>query len=109
MRAQVRFPIAAKFAVMLGVLVAALFALGFAGLRGVANLDGSLKDLDAQVRTLQLTSVVANDSSRAARVALQIVASHNEADIAHLEDELPDGTTIDATIATPLPAVAPVG
>jgi hypothetical protein len=45
MRPSLRFPIAAKFAVMLAVLVAALFAVGVAGLSGLSNLNGEVKRL----------------------------------------------------------------
>jgi diguanylate cyclase (GGDEF)-like protein len=89
-----RFPIAAKFAVMLGVLVAALFAVGFAGLRGLGDLDRHAAVLYRDhVVTLQRTAALATDTGRAAKIALQVIVSNTPADIAHLEAQL-DGEVV---------------
>lgn len=89
MRSRAGFPIAAKFAVMLAVLVAALFAVGFAGLRGLADLNDHVNGLYRDhIVTLQRTAALADDTSRAAEVALQIIASNDPTDIARLREEL---------------------
>ncbi len=89
MRPSLRFPIAAKFAVMLAVLVVALFAVGVAGLSGLSNLNGEVKRLYGDhILTLGRTTALATDTGTAERVALQIVVSNNALGIAHLEDEL---------------------
>jgi diguanylate cyclase (GGDEF)-like protein len=93
MRPSLRFPIAAKFAVMLAVLVVALFAVGVAGLSGLSNLNGEVKRLYGDhILTLGRTTALATDTGTAERVALQIVVSNDALGIAHLEDEL--GTVI---------------
>jgi diguanylate cyclase (GGDEF)-like protein len=83
-----RFPIAAKFAVMLSVLVAALIAVGFTGLRGLSNLNNHVNGLYRHVVTLQRTTAFATDTATAAKVAFQIIVSNSALDIAHLEDQL---------------------
>jgi diguanylate cyclase (GGDEF)-like protein len=89
MRARVGFPIAAKFAVMLAVLVAALLAVGLAGLSGLANLNSHVKSLYGDhILTLQRTTAVANDAGRAARISLEIIASDSRTDEEGLEAEL---------------------
>ena len=89
MSPSLRFPIAAKFAVMLGVLVAALFAVGLAGLSGLSSLNGEAKRLYGDhIVTLERTTALATETSRAERVALQIIVSNSAVGIAHLEDEL---------------------
>ncbi len=45
MRAHRRFPIAAKFGVMLGVLVVALFAVGAAGVGGLNSINSHVRGL----------------------------------------------------------------
>lgn len=93
MRPSLRFPIAAKFAVMLAVLVAALFAVGIAGLGGLSNLNGEVKRLYGDhIVTLERTTALATDASTAQKVALQIIVANSPLAIAHREDEL--GTVI---------------
>jgi hypothetical protein len=75
-----RFPIAAKFAVMLAVLVAALLAVGLTGLRGLSNLNSYVKGLYEHVVTLERTTAFATDTATAAKVAFQIVGSNNALD-----------------------------
>jgi diguanylate cyclase (GGDEF)-like protein len=89
MRPSLRFPIGAKFAVMLVVLVGALFAVGVAGLSGLSNLNGEVKRLYGDhILTLERTTALATDTGTAEKVALQIIVSDNALGIAHLEDEL---------------------
>jgi hypothetical protein len=88
MRRLRRFPIAAKFAVMLAVLVAALLAVGFTGLRGLSNLNDHVNGLYRHVVTLQRTTAFATDTATAAKVAFQIIVSNSALEIAHLEDQL---------------------
>ncbi|MHB8233835.1 MAG: diguanylate cyclase [Solirubrobacteraceae bacterium] len=74
---------------MLGVLIAALFAVGVAGLSGLSNLNGEVKRLYGDhIVTLERTTALATDTSRAERAALQIIVSNSAAGIAHLEGEL---------------------
>lgn len=89
MGAHIRLPIAAKFAVMLVVLVLALFAVGFAGLRGLATLDSHANRLYGDhIVTLQKTTALAADTGRARNVALEIIASGSPSDVDQLEQEL---------------------
>jgi diguanylate cyclase (GGDEF)-like protein len=100
---RVRFPIAAKFAVMLAVLAAALLAVGIAGLRGLTDLHKQVNDLYGDhIVTLQRTAALADDTSRAAKVALQIIVSNDRADVDRLEGELDSVIVpqVDADIAT---------
>jgi diguanylate cyclase (GGDEF)-like protein len=88
-RPRASFPIAAKFAVMLAASVVALFAVGFAGLHGLADLDAHVNSLYRDhIVTLQRTAALADDTSRAAEVALQIIASNDRTDIAGLNEQL---------------------
>jgi diguanylate cyclase (GGDEF)-like protein len=92
-RSALRLPIAAKFAAILAVLVAALLAVGFAGLGGLSNLHANIKSLYGDhVLTLEHASALATDSGRAEKIALQIIVSNNEPEIARLEDQL--GTVV---------------
>jgi diguanylate cyclase (GGDEF)-like protein len=89
MPSHVKFPIANKFAVVLVVLAGALFAVGFAGLRGLSDLNNQVKGLYGDhIVTLQRTASLANDSDRALALALGIIASNDEGDIDHQEREL---------------------
>jgi diguanylate cyclase (GGDEF)-like protein len=89
-----RVPIAAKFAAMLGVLVAALFAVGFAGLQGLGDLDRQVKALYTDhIVTLQKTSALATDTGRAAKIGLQIIVSNSPVDVSRLETQL-DGQVV---------------
>ncbi len=84
-----RFPIAAKFAVMLAVLVAALMAVGFSGLRGLGDLSGQASDLyQNHTKLLVRTTALANDGNLAAKVALRIIVSNDRPTIAQLEERL---------------------
>jgi Four helix bundle sensory module for signal transduction len=89
MGSRIKFPIAAKFGVMLVVLVAALFAVGVSGVRGLANLNDHVKGLYGDnIVTLQRTAVLAADVNRAEKVALQVVVAADTREITRLEDEL---------------------
>ena len=80
---------AAKFAVMLAVLVAALLAVGLAGLGGLSSLNDHVKGLNAnQVVTLEKTAAFSTDATTAEKLALQIDVSNDPVAIAHLEDQL---------------------
>ncbi len=84
-----KFPIATKFAVVLVVLAGALFAVGFAGLRGLSDLNSQVKGLyDDHIVTLQRTASLVNDSDKALALALGIIASNDEGDIDRQEREL---------------------
>ena len=84
-----RLPIAAKFAAMLVVLVAALLAVGFAGLRGLQTLNSRVNTLYGDhIVTLQRTTALADDSSVARNLALEIISSNSPSDIAQLEQAL---------------------
>ncbi|HEV2923106.1 MAG TPA: diguanylate cyclase [Solirubrobacteraceae bacterium] len=84
-----RLPIAAKFAGMLVVLVVALFAVGFAGLRGLATLNSHANRLYGDhIVTLQKTTALAADTARARNVALEVIASGSPSDVDQLEQEL---------------------
>ena len=89
MREHVRFPIAAKFGVMLAVLVVALFAVGVAGVTGLSSLNGHVRSLYGDhIITLQRTTALAGETNHAAKIALQLVASNDPAEIAGLEAQL---------------------
>jgi Four helix bundle sensory module for signal transduction len=89
MRTPLRFPIAAKFAVMLAVLVAAVIAVGFTGLRGLSNLNNHVNSLyKDHIVTLERTTAFATDTATAAKLAFQIIVSNSALEIAHLEDQL---------------------
>jgi diguanylate cyclase (GGDEF)-like protein len=103
MRGPTRFPIAAKFAVILAVLVAALLAVGYTGLRGLSNLDNHVKGLQEHVVTLERTTAFATDTATAAKVAYQIIVSNSALEIAHLEDEL--GTVLVPSVNRDLEAL----
>jgi HAMP domain-containing protein len=88
-RTPLRFPIAAKFAVMLAVLVAAVIAVGFTGLRGLSNLNNHVNSLyKDHIVTLERTTAFATDTATAAKLAFQIIVSNSALEIAHLEDQL---------------------
>ena len=70
---RVRFPIAAKFAVMLVVLVAALVAVGLAGLRGLGVMRGQAVSLyQDHTKTLGLAAALASDSNLAAKASVLV-------------------------------------
>jgi diguanylate cyclase (GGDEF)-like protein len=93
MRPALSFPIAAKFGVMLAVLIAALFAVSAAGLSGLSNLNGEVKGLYGNhIVALERANALATDTSTAEKVALQIIISNSAVGIARLEDEL--GTVV---------------
>ncbi len=89
MRPHIRIPIAAKFGVMLAVVMAALLAVGAAGINGLANLDKRVRALYGDhIVTLSRTAAVTRDTTQAANVALQIILSKDRRDIASLERRL---------------------
>lgn len=70
---RLRFPIAAKFAVILLVMVLSLGALAISGLEGLGALKSQNDRLYARhVVTIQLTSALAHDVSRASRFPLEL-------------------------------------
>jgi diguanylate cyclase (GGDEF)-like protein len=85
----VRVPIAAKFAVMLAVLVVAVLVVGVAGMRGLADLRGQSSDLyQNHTRLLVRTTALGSDVDSAARVALQIILANDQPTITGLENQL---------------------
>jgi diguanylate cyclase (GGDEF)-like protein len=87
--ARVRLPIAAKFAVMFAVLVIALVAVGFAGLDGLKHIKRHSDRLyDENIVTIQKTAALASDTSRAAKVTLEVVSTPVRSDIPRLEESL---------------------
>ena len=84
-----RFPIAAKFAVMLAVLVVGVLAVGFAGVRGLENLRGQNSDLyQNHTKLLVGTTALGNDVDSAARLALRIILSNDRQTITRLQSQL---------------------
>ena len=85
----VRFPIAAKFTVMLAVLVVGVLAVGFAGVRGLENLRGETSDLyQNHTKLLERTTALRNDVDVATTMALQINSSNDLRTITPLQAQL---------------------
>ena len=88
MRAM-RFPIAAKFAVMLVVLVVGVLAVGFAGVRGLENLRGETSDLyQNHTKLLARTAALGSDVDSAESLALRIISANDARTITPVEDHL---------------------
>jgi diguanylate cyclase (GGDEF)-like protein len=88
-RVRLRFPIAAKFAVMLAVLVTAIVAVSFAGLHGLQKIKlHSDRLYDENITTIQRTAALATDTSRAAKISLEIVSAPAGSDSQRLEESL---------------------
>ena len=85
----VRFPIAAKFAVMLAVLVAGLLAMGYAGLHGLGNLRGETGDLyQNHTKLLERTAALRADVDSAAGIAFRIILADDARTITPLQAHL---------------------
>ena len=84
-----RFPIAAKFAVMLVVLITGVLAVGFAGLHGLANLRGETSDLyQNHTKLLERTTALRGDVDSAAGIAFRIILADDLSSITPLQSHL---------------------
>jgi diguanylate cyclase (GGDEF)-like protein len=93
---------------MLVILVAALAAVGFAGLRGLQDVRGQAASLyRVHTVTLQRTAALADDSNQAAKLALQIVISNDQATITRLQRRL-DAVVV-PQVSADIDALRPLG
>ncbi|MGB9185619.1 MAG: GGDEF domain-containing protein [Solirubrobacteraceae bacterium] len=84
-----RFPVVAKLASTLIVLLVALLAVGFAGLRGLSDLRGKTSSLyHNNTLELQRTAALVSDTDAAANLALRIIASNHQSTINGLQMQL---------------------